>query len=109
MECPVDTAMTITGVTHAKWYGAPAPMFCGPKTTQQPFTGFWDHNYECKWVLLLLASWARGRSFVTYFCNYSLSLPGNKGWANPPESCDVYEGQKAGRFDTSSRYANSGE
>ena len=48
MECPVDPEMTITGVTHAKWYGAPAPMFCGPKTEERPFTGFWNYNYECE-------------------------------------------------------------
>ena len=48
MECPVDPNMAIVAVTHAKWYGAPAPMFCGPKTTEQPFTGFWNYNYECK-------------------------------------------------------------
>ena len=77
MECPVDPNMSIVGVTHAKWYGAPPPMFCGPKTDEQPFTGFWNYNYEC-----------------------------NKGWANPPEICDVYEDQKAGKFDNSAPYAN---
>lgn len=37
------------------------------------------------------------------------SLPGNKSWANPPESCDVYEDQKAGKYDNSAPYANTGE
>ena len=78
MECPVDKEMSIVGVTHAKWYGAPPPMFCGPRTDEQPFTGFWNYNYEC-----------------------------NKGWANPPEVCDVYEDQKAGKFDNSASYANA--
>ena len=78
MECPVDPNMSITAVTHAKWYGAPAPLYCGPKTDEQPFSGFWDYGYEC-----------------------------NKGWANPPESCDMYEGQKAGKFDQSRPYANT--
>ena len=78
MECPVDPNMSITAVTHAKWYGAHAPLYCGPKTDEQPFSGFWDYGYEC-----------------------------NKGWANPPESCDVYEGQKAGKFDQSRPYANT--
>ena len=41
--------------------------------------------------------------------NNAFSLVGNKGWANPPESCDVYEGQKAGPFDQSSSYASTGE
>jgi hypothetical protein len=78
MECPVDPNMSITAVTHAKWYGAPAPLYCGPKTDEQPHSGFWDYGYEC-----------------------------NKGWANPPETCDVYEGQKAGKFDQSRPYAST--
>ena len=80
MECPVDPNMSITAVTHAKWYGAPAPLYCGPKTDEQPHSGFWDYGYEC-----------------------------NKGWANPPETCDVYEGQKAGQFDQSRPYASTGD
>ncbi|KAK1732247.1 hypothetical protein QTG54_017072 [Skeletonema marinoi] len=78
MECPVDPNMSITAVTHAKWYGAPAPLYCGPKTDEQPHSGFWDHSYSC-----------------------------NKSWANPPETCDVYEGQKAGIFDQSRPYAST--
>ena len=27
---------------------APAPLYCGPKTSDQPHSGFWDYNYECK-------------------------------------------------------------
>jgi hypothetical protein len=77
MECEVDPNMSIKAVTHAKWYGAPAPMFCGPKT-MFPTVGFWDHIYEC-----------------------------NKSWASPPETCDVYEDQKAGRYDSSGSYANT--
>ena len=46
-------------------------------------------------------------AFCFDFC--SLFLTGNKSWANPPESCDDYEGQKAGRYDQSKPYANSGE
>lgn len=32
--------MTITAVTHAKWWGAPGPMICGPKSLY-PQTGYW--------------------------------------------------------------------
>ena len=78
MECPVDPNMKITAVTHAKWYGAPGPLFCGPKTEEQPFTGYWDYGYSC-----------------------------NNPWADPPESCTVYEGQKAGRYDNSEPVANN--
>ena len=78
MECKVDPNMSIKGVTNSKWYGAPGPMFCGPKTDEQPFSGYWDHTYEC-----------------------------NKSWANPPETCSVYEGQKAGQYDQSAPFANN--
>ena len=30
-----------------QWYGAPPPMFCGPRS-EHPHTGFWNYNYECK-------------------------------------------------------------
>jgi len=76
MECEVDSKMSLTGTTHAKWYGAPGPFFCGPKSEYEQ-TGIWDHTYAC-----------------------------NDPWANPPRSCDVYEGQKAGRYDNSRAVAN---
>lgn len=37
MECEVDPEMTITATTNAKWYGAPGPLYCGPKSLY-PFT-----------------------------------------------------------------------
>lgn len=76
MECPVKSDMEITATTNAKWWGAPAPLYCGPKE-KYPTTGFWDHSKEC-----------------------------NKSWANPPEYCDVYEGQLAGGFDNTSPVLN---
>lgn len=77
MECPVKADMEITATTNAKWWGAPAPLFCAPKAKHQ-FTGFWDHSKEC-----------------------------DKSWANPPEYCDVYQGQLAGGFSDSSPVPNS--
>lgn len=77
MECKVDDDMEITAVTHAKWYGAPAPFFCKPKKNKSDTTGRWDYGYEC-----------------------------NKRWADPPETCGIYEDQKAGGFDNSQPVAN---
>lgn len=77
MECPVDKNMEITAITHAKWYGAPAPFFCRPKQNENDFTGKWNHGYMC-----------------------------NVGWVDPPKVCDVYEGQKAGGFDNSKPVSN---
>lgn len=77
MECKVDKNMKITATTHANWYGAPAPLFCAPKS-EIPFTGFWDYGLAC-----------------------------NDPWANPPKYCEVYEGQKGGGFDFTSPVKNS--
>ncbi|KAL7509036.1 hypothetical protein ACHAXN_008233 [Cyclotella atomus] len=75
-QCAVDPEMTITATTHASWYGAPPGLFCGPTSTY-PFTGYWDYSHWC-----------------------------DNPWANPPEYCDVYEGQKAGGIDNTEAVAN---
>jgi len=76
MECEVDPNMSIRANTHAKWYGAPGPLFCGPKS-EYPQTGIWDYTYNC-----------------------------HNPWAEPPEYCTDYEGQKAGREDNTDPVAN---
>ena len=38
MECMVDPMMEIHGVTHARWVGAPPPLYCGDRNV-----GYWDH------------------------------------------------------------------
>jgi len=76
MECKVDKKMSLKATTHAKWYGAPGPFFCGPKS-EYPQVGIWDYTYACD----------------------------NK-WADPPQECTVYEGQKAGRYDNSQPVKN---
>ena len=38
MECQVDPTMEIRGVTHARWVGAPPPLYCGDRSV-----GYWDH------------------------------------------------------------------
>ncbi|KAL3788522.1 hypothetical protein HJC23_006560 [Cyclotella cryptica] len=78
MECPVDPNMEITAVTHAKWYGAPAPLFCRPKKDKNDFTGYWNYGFAC-----------------------------NVGWVDPPITCDDYEGQTAGRFENDEPVANN--
>lgn len=77
MECPVDPNMKITATTNAKWWGAPGPLKCAPKS-ELPFTGKWDHSKEC-----------------------------NKPWMDPPESCDDYEGQLAGGEVNDAPFANN--
>ncbi|KAK1739219.1 hypothetical protein QTG54_009762 [Skeletonema marinoi] len=81
MECPVKTTMTTRAITHANWGaepGAPAPLFCQPKSVDgTPYTGFWDPKYKC-----------------------------DRPYRDPPEFCDAYEGQVAGRTDNSVSAAN---
>jgi len=79
MACEVDPDMQLVATTNAKWYGAPGPLSCGPRSVE-PFTGFWDHTKEC-----------------------------NKPWANPPELCEDYDDQIAGGVDNSQPFgvANS--
>ena len=76
MECPVDPEMTITAVTNARWWGAPGPLTCGPKS-KYPQTGYWDYTGVC-----------------------------DDKWANPPKFCTAYEGQKGGTTVNDVAYAN---
>jgi len=42
MACEVDHTMEMRAFTQAKWYGAPAKLFCAPKT-KVPKAPRWDH------------------------------------------------------------------
>jgi len=77
MECEVDPQMTITAVTNAKWWGAPGPLKCGPKS-MYPQTGYWDYYFNCDNI-----------------------------WADPPETCDAYEGQTGGKANNDAPYPNA--
>jgi predicted chitinase len=66
MQCAVDPDLEITATTNAKWYGAPGPLKCGPRS-RMPRPGHWDYSKQC-------------------------DMP----WASPPQGCTEYEGQKAG-------------
>lgn len=46
MQCEVDPEMQIIAKTHAKWYGAPPPLFCAPRSLL-PETPRWDHRGWC--------------------------------------------------------------
>jgi len=46
MQCEVDPEMHIIAKTHAKWYGAPPPLFCAPRALL-PETPRWDHRGWC--------------------------------------------------------------
>eukprot|EP00485_Elphidium_margaritaceum_P006056 CAMPEP_0202699996 /NCGR_PEP_ID=MMETSP1385-20130828/13207_1 /ASSEMBLY_ACC=CAM_ASM_000861 /TAXON_ID=933848 /ORGANISM="Elphidium margaritaceum" /LENGTH=885 /DNA_ID=CAMNT_0049357093 /DNA_START=101 /DNA_END=2758 /DNA_ORIENTATION=+ len=46
MQCEVDVDMELQATTNAKWWGAPKPLFCGPKS-KYPSTGYWDPTQSC--------------------------------------------------------------
>merc|ERR1712072_514247 len=82
MACEVDPEMELVASTNAKWYGAPGPMFCAPKS-KVPKAPRWDHS----------AGW----------CDPEVDYPklqGDAFFANVngegSENCGVYEGQKDG-------------
>jgi len=48
MACDVDNDMEMRAVTNSKWYGAPGPLFCGPKGGDYGTnTGYWDYQKRC--------------------------------------------------------------
>lgn len=67
MQCEVDLNMEQRATTNAGWYGAPGPLFCGPKS-KYPHVGYWDYSFMCDYP-----------------------------WKDPPELCPDYPGQKGGK------------
>mmetsp|Transcript_1949 Transcript_1949/g.4577 ORF Transcript_1949/g.4577 Transcript_1949/m.4577 type:complete len:1223 (-) Transcript_1949:74-3742(-) len=67
MQCEVDLDMEQKATTQAGWYGAPGPLFCGPKS-KYPFVGYWDYSHTCDFP-----------------------------WKDPPELCMDYPGQRGGQ------------
>jgi predicted chitinase len=70
-DCAVDLNMQITATTHAKWYGAPPPLRCGPKNVTGATTVGWNPSGSCG------------------------------PWGPPTPPCNVYAGQQGGAFTTS--------
>jgi hypothetical protein len=70
-DCAVDLNMQITATTHAKWYGAPPPLRCGPKNVTGATTVGWNPSGSCG------------------------------PWGPPTPPCNVYAGQQGGAYTTS--------
>ncbi|GGO66553.1 chitinase N-terminal domain-containing protein [Bowmanella pacifica] len=83
-SCPVNMKMEMTAVTHAKWYGAPAPLFVAPDAVLEE-QGLLVNGHVGKW-------------------NYSSDCSGQTGTADLSkqawlrDECKVYDEQKAGKF-----------
>ena len=84
-SCPRNTKMEVTASTHAKWYGAPAPIFAAPDSVLSEANllvngnvGRWDHS----------GVWCAD--------NPTLIDDTKQAWER--DECKVYVGQKAGGF-----------
>ncbi|HFQ4928315.1 Ig-like domain-containing protein [Vibrio vulnificus] len=83
-SCPRDDKMEVSALTHAKWYGAPAPVFAAPDAVLEERG--------------LLVNGAAGRWTNNGHCN---DVPENvdtskQVWER--DECKTYVGQKAGKF-----------
>lgn len=86
MQCDVDPEMQIVASTHAKWYGAPAPLFCGskakvPKAPKWSSSGGWCNPSE--WP-----SWTSWASVQEFFDALAAGV-----------KCSDYQNQKAGSWE----------
>lgn len=83
-SCPRNNKMEISALTHAGWYGAPAPLFTAP-----------DAVLEEKG---LLVNGHVGRWQHSSHCNTPGTNVDTDKQAYLRDECKVYEGQKAGGF-----------
>ncbi|MBX3271187.1 MAG: hypothetical protein KF729_13050 [Sandaracinaceae bacterium] len=86
MACPRDRAMTQVARTHARWYGAPGPLFCAPDAALRAAGltpgGRWNYGHDC---------WPYPATEAGF--TPSDAPP----WSRP--ECEVYAGQRGGRFE----------
>lgn len=83
-SCPRNEKMEISALTHAKWYGAPAPLFTAPDAVLAE-KGLLVNGHVGRW------------NYSTH-CNVpGADIDGNKQ-VYLRDECKVYEGQKAGKF-----------
>ncbi|WP_232578241.1 Ig-like domain-containing protein [Photobacterium carnosum] len=83
-SCPRDNKMEVSALTHAKWYGAPAPVFAAPNAVLEE-RGLLVNGHVGRWT-------------NSGHCN---DVPENvdtskQVWER--DECKTYVGQKAGTF-----------
>eukprot|EP00928_Gymnodinium_smaydae_P046611 TRINITY_DN3105_c0_g2_i1.p1 TRINITY_DN3105_c0_g2~~TRINITY_DN3105_c0_g2_i1.p1 ORF type:complete len:1355 (-),score=252.20 TRINITY_DN3105_c0_g2_i1:110-4174(-) len=85
LQCEVDDDMEIVAETHAAWYGAPAPLFCAPKSKIAAVPR-WDTT---GWCPNTGTNWNQADLFAPPFGTMSRGKlyygPGNKTDHVPPE------------------------
>ncbi|WP_156873893.1 cellulose-binding domain-containing protein, partial [Psychromonas hadalis] len=83
-SCPRDNKMEQTASTHAKWYGAPAPIFVAPDAVLEEQG--------------LLVNGKTGRWTNAGHCNTVPTAIDTSKQVFERDNCKIYEGQKAGSF-----------
>jgi hypothetical protein len=84
MQCEVDPDMEIRASTNAKWYGAPAGLFCAPKSVM-PHAPKW--NTAGKWCDQKIER------------DTNMTMTEYLQYVEDGEGCRDYEGQKDGMFE----------
>ncbi len=90
MACPRDRSKIISAVTHAKWYGAPGPLFCAPDAYLRSLglagadgsTGRWNYSSDC---------WPYPATEPGFTPDTSVEV-----YQRP--ACEVYAGQRGGGY-----------
>merc|ERR1712227_593736 len=102
MACEVDPNMEMRAMTHAKWYGAPAPLFCAPKS-KVPMAPKWNHGgawcppegqYGHDEIGTVFTPGVFTDEFATYV-NEQAKRPTN----DHTTACREFEGQQAGNWE----------
>ncbi|EHU0327313.1 hypothetical protein KY023_001776 [Vibrio vulnificus] len=83
-SCPRDDKMEVSALTHAKWYGAPAPVFAAPDAVLEERG--------------LLVNGAVGRWTNNGHCNDVPESVDTSKQVWERDECKTYVGQKAGKF-----------
>merc|ERR1719277_1657624 len=87
MACEVDPSMEMRAKTQAKWYGAPAKLFCAPRS-KVPRSPRWD--YTKPWCAP-----PGGHGHKTPFAE-NVPLDTYFDYVNGGGSCKDYQGIKTG-------------
>ncbi|SMY34004.1 Ig-like domain-containing protein [Photobacterium andalusiense] len=83
-SCPRDNKMEVSALTHAKWYGAPAPVFAAPDAVLEERG--------------LLVNGAVGRWTNNGHCNDVPEKVDTSKQVWERDTCKTYVGQQAGTF-----------
>ena len=83
-SCPRNEKMEVSAITHAKWYGAPAPVFAVPDAVLEE-RGLLVNGYAGRWT-------NQGH------CNTIPEKVDTSKQVWQRDECNIYEGQRAGKW-----------